>query len=94
MKVDKNTYVAAYTLAPAQIEGLGWVATGTDRSFHKGLFGIGETPELAARNLAGAIRDALRSPAAAKRGWALDRFNRVVLMQAVQYQMDELPEAA
>ena len=92
MNVTKGTYVATYALAPAQI-GSGWVATATERTFHKGLFGMGETPELAIQGLAQAIRDALRGPAAAQRGWAPDRFTRVLLMHAVEYKLDELPEA-
>lgn len=93
MKGTKDTYIATYALAPSQIDGIGWVATATDRSFHNGLFGMGETPELATRGLAQTIRDALRGPAAAQRGWAPDRFTRVLLMHAVQYDLDELPDA-
>lgn len=92
MKATKDTYIAAYTLAPAQITG-GWVATATERSFHAGLYGLGDTPELAVQALAGSIRDALRGPLAAQRGWAPDKFTRIMLMQATAFEMDALPEA-
>ena len=82
-----------YTLAPAQIDSTSWVATATERTFHKGLFGMGETPELAIQSLAKTIRDALHGPAAAKRGWTPDRFTRVLLMNAVAYDLATLPES-
>lgn len=92
MKIHRNTYVAGYELAPAPIEGLGWVATGIGtqpgRTFHKGLFGLGDTPEQATAALAQAIRDALHGPIAAGRGWAPDRFTQIVLMHATAFPMD------
>lgn len=93
MKAPTGTYIATYTLAPAQIDGIGWVATATERTFHKGLFGMGETPELAIQGLAQTIRAALHGPAAAQRGWAPDRFTRVLLMHAVEYDLATLPDA-
>lgn len=97
MKITRKTYVAGYELAPAPIEGLGWVATGigTDpsRNFHKGLFGLGDTPEAATKALAQTIRDALTGPLAAQRGWAPGRFDQIVLMHATSFAVDQLPES-
>ena len=92
MKIDRRTYVAGYQLAPAPIEiGGGWVATGIGqpgRNFHKGLFGLGETPEAATEALAQSIRDAVRGPLGAERHWEPDRFTQIVLMHATAFPMD------
>ncbi len=92
MKVTKDTYVAAYTLAPAPAElGAGWVATAAGRSFHEGMFGLGETVPDAVTALAQTLRDALRGPAGAARGFTPDRFTRIVLMAVTEIEMAELP---
>lgn len=94
MKITRSTYVAGYVLAP--VPGIGWMATGIgagQHSFHKDLFGLGDSPEQATAGLAQAIRDALHSPLAAERGWAPDRFDQIVLMLATRFTMAELPES-
>ena len=56
------------------------------------MFGIGDTQDEAVAALARTLRDGLRGKAGAQRGFAADRFSRIVLLRASEFELDELGE--
>jgi len=89
--IAKDVYVAMHTIAPAPVEiGSGFVATAIGRTFHEGMFGMGETPDEARKSLAKVIRDALVGAAGAQRGFELGRFTRIMLTTAEVFDLTKL----
>jgi hypothetical protein len=93
LNVAPDTYIAGYTVAETASvkgsEGLdGFVATATGRSFHEGMFALGDTAAEAVTSLGAVIGEALRGAAGAKRGFEQGRFTRVMLVAATVVDID------